>query len=67
MIQNSVVGIGVRVFCLDAVFDAIAPPITVAKQLATPTAFSCLKGVNRDGFNASDSTKTVHNKYGFNN
>jgi len=67
MIQNSVVGIGVRVFCLDAVFDAIATPIIVAKQLVTPTPFSYHKDVNRNDFNASNSTKTAHNKYGFNN
>jgi len=67
MIQNSVIGIGVKVLAMVVFFVVSAVPITVTKPLAIPTAFSYLKGINREGFNASNSTKTVRNKYGLNN
>jgi len=60
MIQNSVIGIGAKLLDMVVFFDGTAPPITVAKQLATPSPFSYLKGVNRGGFNTSNSTKTIH-------
>jgi len=66
MIQNSVAGIGVKLSGMDVIFDATAPN-TVTKPLATPIAFSYLKGVNRNGFNTPNSTKTARNKYGHNN
>ena len=46
-------------FGLEVVFDATAVPITVTKQLATPTTFPYLNSLTRNDFNASDSTKTV--------
>ena len=35
--------------------------LLLQNELAIPTAFSYLKGVNRDGFNTSNSIKTVRN------
>jgi len=39
MIQNSVIGIGAKLLDMVVFFDGTVPPITVAKQLATPTPF----------------------------
>jgi len=61
MIQNSVIGVDVKLFDMDVVFVVLAAPITATKPLAITTTFSYLKGVNRNGFNASNSTKTVRN------